>query len=816
MIEKKQRKKKWKKHPKCLQGMINISIFANKSRKKKQQNIRVYELLNITINMLQKESQRDLNLENKFVKALTKYVDEHNTEYEGAILEEIASDKQSIDKIWRSFFKIAIDDIDNYKNVCKSLNNICTDKGLEVNLKCSWEINSLECYFNSIFHVIAPEGFIHRGNGECKNEFEKRMKSYCSITKKSDGKRYSFGCFYGAISKIEKAIQERNESAHEGKALSTKPIINAFFASTVIYERIKGVGCSFCVKDKNYLGDINISVRKKKDNTIIYDNITGKKGIGYVVIKPESFDNSNELDLEIKIKAAGCYNTSITVVAKLGDFSGENLITLKELGKHKNDRPSAELKENDNTLQINRQIDSLGHSYNLSTSDSQNVAKEFKELNKALHLMTGSWICCTCGNRVQKDVFDKETLRCFNCVNTALSLIEEGDNYVKASRIKSNDLKDLNSAVESYKEALNYSSKEQKYDVNSKLGHCYFLLQKYSDAINAFVHAGNNPMGLFYLGKCYQEGKGVNKDPEKAFGYFKKAADLGHAESQEFVATQYYEGKDLEQDYKLAFDYFKKAADQGIVNAQYMTGMMCKNGQGQDKNDDNAYIYFLKAADGKNLKAQYELATLLLEGKVVKHDEEGAFKWYLNAADQGLPEAMLKVAQMYRKKSNYEPALEWYRKTVEAKAPNAEKELLETLVKRAMLAHDFGEFEYELKLYLEAAGMGDENHYRNIADLYYKKEYNLKDDKKAEEWYLKAISKGDVSANIPLGDIYFNKMDLNNAETCFRKALNAGFNDAKIPLAILLNKRANTLLGYDVSGKSDSFDKTILNKVIVK
>ena len=171
---------------------------------------------------------------------------------------------------------------------------------------------------------------------------------------------------------------------------------------------------------------------------------------------------------------------------------------------------------------------------------------------------------------------------------------------------------------------------------------------------------------------------------------------------------------------------------------------------------------------------------------------------------------------MYRKKSNYEPALEWYRKAVEAKVPNADNELIKTLGKRALLAHDFGKFEYELNLYLEAAAMGDESHYRNIADLYYKKEYNLKDDKKAEEWYLKAISKGDVSANIPLGDIYFNKMDLNNAETCFRKALNAGYNDAKIPLARLLNKRANTLLGYDVSGKSDSFDKTILNKVIVK
>ena len=803
--------------------------------------------------MQEDNTKRDSELEKKIIPALIIYVCEHNESLIGGILKSVTSKKESIEKVWNNFFYIASVDEKNYRNICNCINDICTSEGLDFARGDSFKSSTLECYLNSIFKSVEPTVFREKKNYGCLKKLRERIECLCKYKKDKDGRPiYKVEDFYGATTIINEAIDERNKAEHTATDGSiSESLIKGFFAATVIYDYIKELGSYFEISTNAKEG-VTIKVINQVDNSVIIKSCKGVRGISSILIDSKDFKDSNELKLTLEISAPNFSTKSIEYTARLGLFLLNNKpynVNLQKQGKEISNRRASkeeknvkkpyiekkddmaarkllqlenkQLDNNQRIIERKKTKDSSKDTYIVSTNSasSTNTDNLVKELSKALNAVTGPRICNACGNHVQEDAFDKETLRCFNCVNTALSLIEEGDNYVKASRIKSNDLKDIDSAVEKYKDALNYSSKEQKYDVNSKLGHCYFLLQKYSDAINAFVHAGNNPMGLFYLGKCYQEGKGVNKDPEKAFGYFKKAADLGHAESQEFVATQYYEGKDLEQDYKLAFDYFKKAADQGIVNAQYMTGMMCKNGQGQDKNDDNAYIYFLKAADGKNLKAQYELATLLLEGKVVKHDEEGAFKWYLNAADQGLPEAMLKVAQMYGKKSNYEPALEWYRKAVEAKAPNAEKELLETLVKRAMLAHDFGEFEYELKLYFEAAGMGDENHYRNIADLYYKEEYKgyiLKDDEKAKDWYLKAISKGDVSANIPLGDIYFNKMDLNNAETCFRKALNAGCNDAKMPLARLLNKRANTLLGYDVSGKSDSFDKTILNKVIVK
>lgn len=845
MTKQKNRKKRWKKSPEYLQRMIKISIFANDKRSIRQKK---FNLLNITINMSQETSMQNQELESELITVLTEYILKEKNHYGisplfyylkdkslcgNANINHETSDDEKVRKVWRCFFDIMRD-----TDICEEIKKYVENSILKFSDKPKTTPTYIESFLEKLFRKLDSvayndDFFKKNDNGSLITNLTSRIDCYYN---QSDKSKKTYDVLYEAVyirniasHKKEKKIERRYEKylIFKGKAyingIGMRAYINAFFCGTTIYLLFGELGAGLRInvelkgKENDNLIEIEIQTddgktefSKVKKYNSIHNGDNGEDFRIAIPFKKSLFGNNREIEIDLSAYASLHNDIHEKLRVKRGIFGRTHTLQFSSRNSNVDQK----------TIEGNNKKDSSKDTNIVSTisASSTNTDNLVKELSKALNAVTGPRICNACGNHVQEDAFDKETLRCFNCVNTALSLIEEGDNYVKASRIKSNDLKDLDSAVESYKDALNYSSKEQKYDVNSKLGHCYFLLQKYSDAINAFVHAGNNPMGLFYLGKCYQEGKGVNKDPEKAFGYFKKAADLGHAESQEFVATQYYEGKDLEQDYKLAFDYFKKAADQGIVNAQYMTGMMCKNGQGQDKNDDNAYVYFLKAADGNNLKAQYELATLLLEGKVVKHDEEGAFKWYLNAADQGLPEAMLKVAQMYRKKSNYEPALEWYRKAVEAKAPNAEKKLLETLVKRAMLAHDFGEFEYELKLYLEAAGLGDENHYRNIADLYYKEEYKgyiLKDDEKAKDWYLKAVSKGDVSANIPLGDIYFNKMDLNNAEPCFRKALNAGCIDAKMPLAHLLNKRADIFITNSYTlGKSDLFDNYILEKVI--
>jgi TPR repeat protein len=55
---------------------------------------------------------------------------------------------------------------------------------------------------------------------------------------------------------------------------------------------------------------------------------------------------------------------------------------------------------------------------------------------------------------------------------------------------------------------------------------------------------------------------GVNKDPQEAFNWYRRAADAGSVDSMAHLAYMYYSDKD----YKQAFSWYRKAADSGDVS----------------------------------------------------------------------------------------------------------------------------------------------------------------------------------------------------------------------------------------------------------
>lgn len=69
------------------------------------------------------------------------------------------------------------------------------------------------------------------------------------------------------------------------------------------------------------------------------------------------------------------------------------------------------------------------------------------------------------------------------------------------------------------------------------------------------------------LGKVYLNGDGVKPDLEKAFGYYKTAADGGYVEAFYYVGTCYYYGNGVPEDKALAKSWIQKAADAGDKNA---------------------------------------------------------------------------------------------------------------------------------------------------------------------------------------------------------------------------------------------------------
>ena len=57
---------------------------------------------------------------------------------------------------------------------------------------------------------------------------------------------------------------------------------------------------------------------------------------------------------------------------------------------------------------------------------------------------------------------------------------------------------------------------------------------------------------------AYNEGKGIEKDPRKAFYWFKLAAEQGDEQSQYEIARKYRFGDGVEKDYEEAIKWYKE------------------------------------------------------------------------------------------------------------------------------------------------------------------------------------------------------------------------------------------------------------------
>ena len=67
----------------------------------------------------------------------------------------------------------------------------------------------------------------------------------------------------------------------------------------------------------------------------------------------------------------------------------------------------------------------------------------------------------------------------------------------------------------------------------------------------------------YELGKCYEFGKGVEKDQAKAVEWYQKAAEKGDATGQLAIGLCYEIGKGVEKDPAKAVEWYRKAAEQG-------------------------------------------------------------------------------------------------------------------------------------------------------------------------------------------------------------------------------------------------------------
>jgi TPR repeat protein len=112
----------------------------------------------------------------------------------------------------------------------------------------------------------------------------------------------------------------------------------------------------------------------------------------------------------------------------------------------------------------------------------------------------------------------------------------------------------------------------------------------------------NSQQGVRYL-----FGRGVPQSNEKAFSYFKLAADQGSPTAQNEVAYLYAAGKGTPQSYEKALYYYQLAAFQNVSSAQYNLGLMYAKGLGTKQNEVEAAKWIEKSAKRGFYPAQEHL-----------------------------------------------------------------------------------------------------------------------------------------------------------------------------------------------------------------
>ncbi|MBQ8247053.1 MAG: SEL1-like repeat protein [Lachnospiraceae bacterium] len=376
--------------------------------------------------------------------------------------------------------------------------------------------------------------------------------------------------------------------------------------------------------------------------------------------------------------------------------------------------------------------------------------------------------------------------------------------------------KDIKVASEWYFEAMGQGHEEAKAKFYSF----------YSKQLEKRAKQGD-VLAQFEVGNCYFDGKQVEKDREIAAEWYMRAMSQGHEEAKikfySFYSKQLLKkakDNDAEAQYQMGEYCFNgKGVDRDTEKAAewYLEALK----QGHEDAKTKFYSFYSKelerrAKDG-DAEAQYVIGEGYLKGIRVKKDTEEAAKWFLSAMDQnheasremfysfyskrlekkakeGDSRAQFEVGNGYFEgtvvKKDLEEAAEWYLKAMFQEHEGAKEKF----------------YSFYSEVLKKRAKAGDVRAQYEMGNFFLNGNVVKKDVEEAAEWYLKAKTQehegaeekfysfyskvlekeakdGDIQAQYEVGNFYFDgvvvKKDIETAAEWYLRAKESGHEDAK-------------------------------------
>ena len=123
------------------------------------------------------------------------------------------------------------------------------------------------------------------------------------------------------------------------------------------------------------------------------------------------------------------------------------------------------------------------------------------------------------------------------------------------------------------------------------------------------------------LSTLYDNCSEDDTDTVETVALYRKGAEQGLGSAQYHLGRCYQDGVGVERDLvKAAYWYQEAAEEQGIFNAAYELGVMYANGRGVPKNNAEAVRWYRAA--GHHAKAKHNLKVMYADGRAVPEDED--------------------------------------------------------------------------------------------------------------------------------------------------------------------------------------------------
>ena len=145
---------------------------------------------------------------------------------------------------------------------------------------------------------------------------------------------------------------------------------------------------------------------------------------------------------------------------------------------------------------------------------------------------------------------------------------------------------------------------------------------------------GAIPTGTHFFAKCLDQGIGRPADPAEAAAYYLRASELGHFMSLCSLADLYMEGRGVEKNPQKAIELCSQAAERGAPPARIKVGRYLLQGDESIRNPQAAVSWFESMAD-HSTEAQYYLGLIFRDGTGQPQNMDHALSWFENAAAKG-------------------------------------------------------------------------------------------------------------------------------------------------------------------------------------